>query len=88
MPTRTWLSLKWPSMADAVDGFIDLIVGKGDYLVQLHLSKHSLTSQIGLADRRDTDRYERDMSSATMRNKAIKEVFNEALPASDPLKSQ
>lgn len=88
MPTRMWFSLKWPSMADAVDGFIDLIVGKGKSLIQPYLSKSSLTPHIGLADRRDMDRYKRNLASATMHNKAVKEIFNEALPEVDSLRSQ
>jgi hypothetical protein len=80
--------LKWSFGSKAVEGFIDLIVGKGMPSIQLYFTSSSLKFDKELADQRDIARYERDMSSAEAHNKAVKRIVHESPPPADPLRSE
>ncbi|ERF76067.1 hypothetical protein EPUS_01400 [Endocarpon pusillum Z07020] len=67
--SRGCVSIKCPKISQVVDGFINLIVGRG------------------LADQRDTARYERSLLGAEARNKLVKEVVFESYKAASPCKA-
>jgi hypothetical protein len=75
-------------MPKAVEGFIDLIVGKGTPFIRSYFTSSSLKFGKGLVDQRDIARYERDLSSAETCNKAVKRILHESPPPADPLRSE